>query len=401
MVELEVLSFNAEPSQASIEYRCDDSGTGSYRASIALDDISTDGPISTIFSDWAPLDAVIQFRKTIEWLDGATVPISIVNLVFGDFLSPPLQRQLTAFEGVGDVSGLGLAAGNFISLAGENGYASVNALTGEVVTNLSAIGLNNGQDFGVLVLQNPERIEADALFTHGVGVRFRYFNPVLGFFDSTILGNALVFDAVHFGGDPQFPQALFVDGGSGNINWITFRNLAFGPDLHEVVSQPLIPGRAWANATGLPISAFAHKVGQPVLVATDGQPGQLYLADPAVFADPTAFDAEPTFIGNVGMEPRKVRCLNGVCVVSNFGSDSLTIVLWDGGDTATIVDEVLVGLGPVGIDLRMVQGNVSVISTALNDNTYNITDVAFDGTVIQMSVMPTRSAAPMRATVCG
>jgi hypothetical protein len=99
-----------------------------------------------------------------------------------------------------------------------------------------------------------------------------------------------------------------------------------------------------------------------------------------------------TLVGAVGNNPRRIRCVpsHQICAVSNFGSDSLTIVRWNGQGTASIAATQTVGDGPVGISLRADGVNVLVISTGFNDNTHTITTIAPDGTVVSSVT----SAAP-------
>jgi hypothetical protein len=80
-----------------------------------------------------------------------------------------------------------------------------------------------------------------------------------------------------------------------------------------------------------------------------------------------------------------------LCVVSNFDSDSLTIVRWDGRTTAAIAGTVPVGDGPVGIGIVADGPNARVISTGFNDNSYTVTTLANDGTLISN----TTTAAPI------
>jgi hypothetical protein len=74
--------------------------------------------------------------------------------------------------------------------------------------------------------------------------------------------------------------------------------------------------------------------------------------------------------------------------VSNFGSDSLTIVTWDGQATAAIAGTVAVGDGPVGIGLVADGANVKVISTGFNDNTYTVTTLGPTGTMLSNVTSP-------------
>jgi hypothetical protein len=90
------------------------------------------------------------------------------------------------------------------------------------------------------------------------------------------------------------------------------------------------------------------------------------------------------------MSPRRVRCLpsHQLCAVANFGSDSLTIVRWDGLATASLAGTVAVGDGPVGIGLRADGVNVKVVSTGFNDHTVTVTTLAPDGSLVGTMTTP-------------
>jgi hypothetical protein len=127
--------------------------------------------------------------------------------------------------------------------------------------------------------------------------------------------------------------------------------------------------------------------GGSVLVLTDGVPGsvpgQVHLANPAA----SLLDRVRT-VGNVGDDPRRVRCLNGVCAVTNYGSNTLTILTWDGGGNATITATVPVGDGPIGLDLRQVLENIVILSTGSRDNTYAVTTVSPFGELVDNFIRP-------------
>jgi hypothetical protein len=145
-----------------------------------------------------------------------------------------------------------------------------------------------------------------------------------------------------------------------------------------------------SSGTKRNVSAYMHQTAGPVLVATDGTPGELLVQNN--FASPLT---APSKIGNLGNSPRRIRCLPPICAVSNYDSDNLTIVTWDGTSTPAIVPTaVTVGDGPVGIDLIQSGANVAVVSTGFNDSTYSITVVSPAGAAISN----TKTAAPAGCT---
>ena len=110
--------------------------------------------------------------------------------------------------------------------------------------------------------------------------------------------------------------------------------------------------------------------------------------------------ASSVFVGELGVNPRRIRCLSGVCAVSSWRDGYLTLISWpDTSEPPAITDRQIVGNGPVGIDLIEDGSNVLVVSTGYNDNTYAITTVASDGSVVSSETLyaPDGCTAPGHA----
>lgn len=149
----------------------------------------------------------------------------------------------------------------------------------------------------------------------------------------------------------------------------------------------------WYNVGGPPsgVAASAYFY-NPTLVVTAGEPGQLWWGDPSVFQG-------GTLVGSLGNDPRKLRCAVPICAVSNFASDTLSVILWNGSTTPTIQGSVVVGDGPVGIDITRVDVNYAVVSTGYHDNTYTITSLGPDGSELSTTTLavPTGCTNPGHA----
>jgi hypothetical protein len=161
--------------------------------------------------------------------------------------------------------------------------------------------------------------------------------------------------------------------------------LAARPDCQNIWDFPCI--RDYSSQEGgfcdLPPADRLINFGGQVIAVTDGQPGKIHLLEPA-----SPFLGPSVLVGNTGDDPRRIRCLQNVCVVSNFGSDSLTLLQWDGLTTASIAGTVTVGDGPVGVDLKQVGENIAILSTGFNDSTYTVTTVAPDASVVSSNTSP-------------
>jgi hypothetical protein len=142
------------------------------------------------------------------------------------------------------------------------------------------------------------------------------------------------------------------------------------------------------------MSAFRRAPDGPLVAVTDGTPG-------TIWKHPGVVGEMPIELGPSENSPRRVRCTrNSLCAVSNFASDTLTILTWDAGDTITIENTVPVGDGPVGVDIRTrTDGNFEVVSTGFNDDSYSITVLEPDGDVVtnQKTPAPAGCDAPGHA----
>jgi len=143
--------------------------------------------------------------------------------------------------------------------------------------------------------------------------------------------------------------------------------------------------------SGMQVSAFEQTAGGPVLVvsriASPGT-GRLYFA-------PHDGVTSPTDVGAVGPDARRIRCKASLCAVSSFAGDEFTIMSWDGVNLPTIIGNVSVGDGPVDLDLTTVSnGDVVVGSTGFNDNTWTLTEIASDDSVVSNTTQPVDTGCP-------
>ncbi|MCP4293313.1 MAG: hypothetical protein GY780_15925 [bacterium] len=146
-------------------------------------------------------------------------------------------------------------------------------------------------------------------------------------------------------------------------------------------------------ATGAAVTAFVRQNGS-MLVATDGTPGQLFVHDRS------STGAEATLVATVGDSPRRLRVAGDIAVVSNFGSDNLSVFTWDGSDNVTLTETIAVGDGPVGIDvLALPSGQVGILSTGFNDNTWTLSVVTGAGALVSntTTALPNGALAPGHA----
>lgn len=128
-------------------------------------------------------------------------------------------------------------------------------------------------------------------------------------------------------------------------------------------------------------------VDQPSAPGAPNPPGELWFFDPRE----SAAESTDQNLGAVGAVPAFVRCLEGVCVVTNFGGDSVTTVTWPAPDvTPSIVQTEAVGAGPYGINLIPNPAGTGVMAAISNleDDSVNVLVVEADGVVTTNRFFP-------------
>lgn len=339
-----------------------------------------------------------------DFVEIAITPAADAVCTFTNRKLPAGQNRATPTTGneAPIVAGsFGLPPGNRITIAGSNGFYVVDAITDQIptagTTLLSFFGPTFANLFGALVVPSPVGDGSDAVFFHGSqGASARRFFPAQGIFGATeVAAFGSVTDAVHFGGDHAAQAVLWVN--QNSIKAHVWQNI--GGQIFFTQSGSLLSpsGSNLPQVSGPFISAFTYDLDFDanglllptstgrIMALTNGQPGQVWIVNPA-----SPFFPAPTKIGDVGNSPRRIRCLpsHNLCAVSNFASDSLTIVTWDGQAAAAIVGTVSVGDGPVGIGLVADGANVKIISTGFNSNTFTVTTLGPAGNVLSNVTSP-------------
>lgn len=335
-----------------------------------------------------------------------------------------------------------------VAIANGSSEVFVDVMTGEVAfagsERLSFTGV--GPSLDVVVQFNEDQPGADAIRTAGQDTVTYNFDPVSGTVGFGILGFDYVIDLVHLAGNRTGEALLSVNRTRNRVDVLsppastgvdslnsfqvvrseTLQN-ASGPvisaqaqelgrldcnhpcresglpmpsgcsaEIDEILAMTEFQcdvswGRTCAtlysqendNFCSLPVDERQVNFGGHVLVLTDGTPGQLVIGNPA-----HDFFGRAALVAEVGDDPRRLRCLDGVCAVTNFGSDSLSIVVWDGMANANVTATVPVGDGPVGVSTRRIGNTVVMLTTGTNDNTYTKTTVALDGVVLSNETQP-------------
>jgi hypothetical protein len=267
-------------------------------------------------------------------------------------------------------------SGNMLAVfSGAEGYAVSDLTTGEVKRTKTGTAPLFG---AVPISQNPPGADSAAtVFTFGTSPFLDTYDAAGGDFSNFVFTfTNSISDVSNAGGALTADEQLYVD--VFGVNFVAFDTTA---GSYQPTSE-IIPANGIGNGTQ--VSAFEQTAGGPVLVVTRvAAPGagQLFFAP----RDATT----PTAVGAVGADSRRIRCTAGVCVVTSFVDNVLTIVLFDGINPPTIVGNASVGDGPVDVDLKALNnGNVRVGSTGFNDDTYTLTEIAPDGSVVSNTTLP-------------
>jgi len=275
----------------------------------------------------------------------------------------------------------GISLSYAFTLSGTEGSAVVDPYTNTVAHPF----LKSAAAYGSIAVQGP-LTRAGTVATDGL-VEFGSTGGTLHLWDDQAqdwfgFSQAIVFSTSVLDANPYTETrggfTVATPGYVRTIEWDDVNGFtSIGADLFSS-DFPGIPGGF--------VSSQARAQAGPMLVLSDGSPGQLFVHDrtPGHAA---------TSLGAVGMTPRRVRMVGGIFAVTAQNSDSLFVGTWDVSDNIALTDGTAVGDGPVGVDLvGLESGDVAAVTTGFNDNTYTVTVI--DGTTGAI-VSSTTTPAPM------
>ena len=193
-----------------------------------------------------------------------------------------------------------------------------------------------------------------------------------------------VTDGQPFGGDSHSGGFVYVASAFDRVSLVEFNTDTGFYDIGQTLNQ-------FPQAPGPPFTAAVRR-GAGTLVVTSGSPGKIYHHDMVDLLAPAVA------VGDAGNSPRRIRTAGDLAFISNFESDDLTVLTWSPSGAVAVVGQIPVGDGPVGIDALVLSGgNIAVVSTGFNDDTYTLTVVTPTGGVVSN----TTTNLPARATVPG
>ncbi len=303
---------------------------------------------------------------------------------------------ITGLEGGSLLRGVQWAHSGEVTLSGTNGTAYFDLYSDPPLqatfTDLQYEGANRYGSFMITLDHNYQKVPGDeriALISFGAaGAAITEWFPADDEFgwSQLIAFQQNVTDAQPLDNDPFSEGFVYVSNSSNQVQVLTY-------DVEGETYLSEGPYWNFPTATGSAVTAFVRQSGS-MLVATDGTPGQLFVHDRA------NADAAATLVSTVGDSPRRLRVAGNIAVVSNFGSNNLSVFTWDGADNVTLTETIAVGDGPVGIDvLELSSGQVAILSTGFNDNTWNLSVVNSAGALVSttMAALPNGALAPGHA----
>jgi hypothetical protein len=303
---------------------------------------------------------------------------------------PPVQRTAVC-PGTEEVRKVVLSAVEAVSVAGKTCWQILDAATFATISD-------KGSELG-----QPDSYAVDIVAAGGIeaavaigptSARINQWIPdalagTSGAFGPTgyIFLSDNITDFLPYGG-PGSPGGVLTNFTRGEVRFLVYDDgIAYFALRGDRIASAAFPG-----AAGNAVSALAAGPDEDTFVVTSGTPGSLWVHRAA---DRPAGAA--TKIGDVGDDPRRLRRFGNLLVTGNFGSDSLTVAR---ADTREIVRHVQVGDGPIGIDGKILgNGDIAIVSTGFNDDTYTITVLTAAGDVVssETSAVPEGGLAPGHA----
>ncbi len=302
--------------------------------------------------------------------DGDGALMEAAQILLGGGAAPQGVSTSAVAGAIGNLSGDYLAA-----FAGGGGFVVVDLTTHAVVHD--ATGLTGGPYFGVSAVTHgggPDAPAAFLAFGAGGWAVQGYDAATHSFATPAETVSTPVYDAFPAGGGVVSDLLPFSQPNVG----VHFLAYDAASEAYATTAELLAAGGFDGELVSafVPDDALAPGSPAPALVLTRDVISRLYLVprDGGAVQGPMA----------MALDARKIRCAppgSGsawICVVTEFGADRIELLTWDGAGSPTYKTGVLVGDGPVDVDLAVLpNGDVAVLTTGFNDG--SITEVEVDG----------------------
>ncbi len=273
----------------------------------------------------------------------------------------------------------------YVAVANANGVLIHDILTGEVALNIFS---PYSYMYGALFMHLPEytnnfgKTSSDCFIGYGqIGsnTSFWYdtsFGMIVGSFGYWI-SDAWLPSYKTSSYDMNYGIVTHSNSGGGNVSWYKYNTTAAYWEKRTSLYSSWYSSDKINTAVSAQegFDSFALVLTQGDLYAQPPVPGELWYGN--------INSQKGTKVGSVGNSSRRLRCVNGLCFVTNYASNTLSVIKWpNSSQKPDILYNVPVGNGPVGIHLGIDKDStIHILTTGFNDNTYTITQVEPDGTL--------------------
>lgn len=289
-----------------------------------------------------------------------------------------LDSPVTAPDGLDVTSSLpGMPGAPVALVAGMEGVEILDLATGGVVP--SPFGTTTPR-LGAIFQRGLARADEEAAvvrFGSSTGAILTPWDPGTGDwsgFSAGLQSGMQVWDALPYGGTES--SHGFTLTSDTRVGFHEYESVGWGPGK-DVLNSDFPGGTAFR-------STFAVDGVGPFLVVASS--GTLYL-------HPGPPGNAAAAVGAVGADPRRIRGTAGLCVVTSFADDQLTVVSFDGTTASIVGSPISVGDGPVGLDLReLPNGNVAVLSTGFQDHSAWLTVLSPAGALVSNAAVSLNAA---------
>ncbi|MBI4651387.1 hypothetical protein HY745_08920 [Candidatus Desantisbacteria bacterium] len=264
------------------------------------------------------------------------------------------------------------------AISHKNGISIHELITGAPVLDIPS---TSSYMYGVLFMNSPEyinngNVRSDCLISYGFSGAYTSFWYETAFGESTLSSaNTEISDAWiplknTAGYNLNYGEVAHTN---KTVEWKQYNTTNHIWESRKILYSDWF---ATTNQFNMPVSAQGGFDSFALIVTQGfGIPGELWYGN--------INDTKGVKVGEVGTWPKKIRGVNGLCFVTNYQSNDLTVIKWP---VSSIKPEILynvpVGNGPVGIDLGIDKDStIHVLTTGFNDNTYTITQIAPDGSL--------------------
>lgn len=364
-------------------YGCTAEGAGKYDAIVAFIPPSISGdamPFEAIFmAVHVGVGLALRIEQSVQCTAPSTPPGPVAptgiftppaSAFFGDSSLTSLDQMFLPPPGWAGTPDTALP----VVLTGAQGTQVVDLLTGDSLSR--DVQFMNARGVVAMRGTNAQGPQLDHLFifssvTNGT----TSYEPSWNDFGMLALGSGGLVDATPIGGTGNAPGIVTA---LGNM---LVRQIASSSNGY-LQNAPTLMG---VPNTYDPVinTMYQHTETGPILFVVDGAPSELWIRD-------LVAENDSVKLADLGDSTMRMRCLPPICAVSNSGSDTLGIFVWDGTSMPSSITPVTadVGVQPIGIDIAQLATpggapRFAILTSNFGSDEYSITVVDDAGSIVE------------------